>query len=109
MPSTLRDRVIAVCLAKPGAREDYPFGDDVAVFKLAGRMFALLRMDVTPEWLNLKCEPHLAVALREQYDAIKPGYHANKRHWNTVVLDGSVPENELLDMIDDSYRLVSAA
>lgn len=98
--------MIAACLAKPGSVEDYPFGEEVAVFKVAGRMFALLTLDAAPARLNLKCDPHLANALRDRYDAVTPGYHANKRHWNTIVLDGSVPEEELVELIDHSYALV---
>ncbi|TDD30359.1 MmcQ/YjbR family DNA-binding protein [Actinomadura sp. KC06] len=103
-----RDRVMAECLAKPGAVEDYPFGDDVAVFKVAGRMFALVPLGSSAESVSLKCDPDLAVNLRGRYAAITPGYHLNKRHWNTVTLDGSVPEEELLELIDHSYDLVVA-
>ncbi len=103
-----RDQVIAACTAKPGAAEDYPFGDDVAVFKVAGRMFALIPLGPAPGSVSLKCDPDLAVALRARYPAIAPGYHLNKRHWNTVQLDGSVPDAELLDLIDHSYDLVVA-
>jgi predicted DNA-binding protein (MmcQ/YjbR family) len=102
------DRVIAACAARPGSAEDYPFGDGVAVFKVAGRMFALVSLDEPPGTVSLKCDPALADGLRARYAAITPGYHLNKRHWNTVVLDGSVPEEELLDLIDHSYELVVA-
>jgi predicted DNA-binding protein (MmcQ/YjbR family) len=103
-----RDSVIATCSAKPGSVEDYAFGDAVAVFKVAGRMFALVPLDSVAETVSLKCEPELAGDLRARYPAITPGYHLNKRHWNTVALDGSVPDDELLDMIDHSYELVVA-
>jgi predicted DNA-binding protein (MmcQ/YjbR family) len=103
-----RDRVVAVCNAKPGAAEDYPFGDEVAVFKVAGRMFALVSLGPAPGSVSLKCDPDLAAALRTRYAAITPGYHLNKRHWNTVALDGSVPDEELLELIDHSYELVVA-
>ncbi|MGH8794698.1 MAG: MmcQ/YjbR family DNA-binding protein [Stackebrandtia sp.] len=103
-----RDRAIAACEAKPGSAEDYPFGDDVAVFKVAGRMFALVSLGSPPGSVGLKCDPDMADDLRARYAAIKPGYHLNKRHWNTVELDGSVPEDELLELIDDSYELVVA-
>jgi len=93
------------CLSLPGAAEDYPFGDEVTVFKVAGKMFALL-LDAEPPRLTLKCDPNLALALRERYPAVVPGYHSNKRHWNTVDLDGSVPERELFEMIEHSYELV---
>ncbi|MFI0372286.1 MmcQ/YjbR family DNA-binding protein [Actinomadura sp. 1N219] len=103
-----RDRVMAECLTKPGSVEDYPFGDEVAVFKVAGKMFALVPLGASPESISLKCDPDLAVDLRGRYDAITPGYHLNKRHWNSVTLDGTVPEEELLELIDHSYDLVVA-
>jgi len=102
-----RDRVFAACGAKPGSVEDYPFGDGVAVFKVAGRMFALVSSD-PPGSVSLKCDPGLADGLRARYAAITPGYHLNKRHWNTVELDGSVPDEELLEQVDHSYDLVVA-
>jgi len=103
-----RDRVIAACAAKPGAVEDYPFGDEVAVFKVAGRMFALVSLGPAPGSVSLKCDPDLAADLRRRYAGITPGYHLNKRHWNTVALDGSVPGEEVLELIDHSYDLVVA-
>jgi predicted DNA-binding protein (MmcQ/YjbR family) len=103
-----RDRVIAACGAKPGSMEDYPFGDEVAVFKVAGKMFALVALGSAPGSVSLKCDPELAAGLRSRYAAITPGYHLNKRHWNTVTLDGSVPDDELLELIDHSYELVVA-
>lgn len=99
---------MAACGAKPGAAEDYPFGDEVAVFKVADRMFALVSLGSPPGSVSLKCDPDLADGLRTRYPAITPGYHLNKRHWNTVELDGSVPGDELLDLIDHSYELVVA-
>jgi predicted DNA-binding protein (MmcQ/YjbR family) len=92
----------------PGAVEDYPFGDDVAVFKVAGRMFALVALGSPPGSVSPKCDPDLAAGLRARYRAITPGYHLNKRHWLTVALDGSLHEDELRDMIDHSYGLVVA-
>jgi predicted DNA-binding protein (MmcQ/YjbR family) len=103
-----RDRVIAACLGRPGAVEDYPFGDAVAVFKVAGKMFALVPLGDLPGNISLKCDPDRAAWLRRQYTAITAGYHLNKRHWNTIELDESVPEDELLDLIDHSYELVVA-
>ena len=103
-----RDRVIAECLAKPGSAEVYPFGDEVAVFKVAGRIFALVPLGSPPGSISLKCDPDLAAGLRTRYAAITPGYHLNKRHWNTVALDGSVPDEELLELVDHSYELVVA-
>jgi len=106
--SSQRNRVIAACGAKPGSAEDYPFGDEVAVFKVAGRMFALVSLGQPPGSVSLKCDPHLAAGLRARHAAVTPGYHLNKRHWNTVALDGSVPDGELLELIDHSYELVVA-
>jgi predicted DNA-binding protein (MmcQ/YjbR family) len=103
-----RDRVIAACATKPGSAEDYPFGDEVAVFKVAGQMFALVSLGPPPGSVSLKCDPGLAAGLRGRYAAITPGYHLNKRHWNTVTLDGSVPEEEVLELVDHSYDLVFA-
>jgi predicted DNA-binding protein (MmcQ/YjbR family) len=105
----MRDRVIAECLAKPGASEEYPFGDGVAVFKVSGRMFALVPLGESPGSVSLKCDPDLAVSLRERYAAITAGYHLNKRHWNTITLDGSLPDQLVRDLIEDSYDLVVSA
>jgi len=98
----------ASCLAFAGAREEFPFDDVNSVFKVAGKIFALSRLDGVPLRVSLKCDPDLAVRLRASYGAITAGYHLNKRHWNTVVIDGSVPEGMLRDMIEDSYDLVVA-
>jgi predicted DNA-binding protein (MmcQ/YjbR family) len=103
-----RDDVLNLCGSLPGAAEDYPFGDGVAVFKVGGRMFALVALEGDPGRVNLKCEPGLALEWRAQYAAVRPGYHQDKRHWNTVDLDGSVHDDELREMIDHSYRLVVA-
>jgi predicted DNA-binding protein (MmcQ/YjbR family) len=103
-----RGWVIAECSAKPASVEDYPFGDQVAVFKVAGRMFALVLLGPPPGIVSLKCDPDLAAELRARYTAITPGYHLNKRHWNTVTLDGSVPDDELQELVDHSYELVVA-
>ena len=100
--------VIAACSAKPGTRKDYPFGDQVAVFKVAGRIFALVALGETPGSISLKCDPELATSLRDRYTGVSPGYHLNKRHWNTLTLDGSVPDEEVLELIDHSYDLVVA-
>ena len=94
------------CLAKDGAGVDYPFGPQAAVFKVGGKMFALASPPKNPDRINLKCVPMLAVQLREQYPAVLPGYHMNKTHWNTVLLDGSLDDREVKKMIDLSYDLV---
>ena len=91
---------------KPCARQDMPFGADVLVFKVLNKMFALVAWQDDPLTVALKTDPVDAIILREQYSAVKPGYHLNKKHWNTVTLDGSIPAEELRRMIDDSYNLV---
>ncbi|MDO9576282.1 MAG: MmcQ/YjbR family DNA-binding protein [Candidatus Cloacimonadales bacterium] len=91
---------------KPGAYEDFPFDDVTMVIKVGNKMFALIGLDAEPLCINLKCDPMLAVELRQLYPAVIPGYHMNKTHWNTVILDGSIPEKIIKKMIDDSYDLV---
>lgn len=93
-------------LAKPEAIEDYPFGPDVMVPKIKGKMFATLSTENGIARINLKCDPDEAQALRDIFIAVIPGYHMNKKHWNTVVLDGSIPQGEIERMIDNSYLLV---
>jgi predicted DNA-binding protein (MmcQ/YjbR family) len=94
------------CLRKPGASEDTPFGEDVLVFKVGGKMFALAALDEIPATANLKCDPDLALELRDRYEQVRPGYHMNKKHWNTVEIDSGIPDAELRGMIDHSYGLV---
>jgi predicted DNA-binding protein (MmcQ/YjbR family) len=93
------------CLSLKGTTEDMPFGPDTLVFKVMGKMFALTGFDSGPR-VNLKCSPDLAIELRERYPCVLPGYHMNKKHWNTVVIDGTVPENLITEWIDHSYQLV---
>ena len=93
-------------LKKKGAYEDYPFGPEIMVFKVMAKMFALVSPEASPIWMNLKCDPDLARHLRGYYKAVLPGYHMNKRHWNTITLDGSIPDEEIFTMIDDSYDAV---
>lgn len=100
-----KQELIRYCLTRTGAFEDFPFGPEPSVMKVGGKMFALISEDGAAS-ISLKCDPFEADLLRAQYEAVKPGYHLNKRHWNTVTVDGSVPEQELLDMIDQSYGLV---
>ena len=102
----MRDEVLELCGEFHGAVEDYPFGDEVAVFKVGGKMFALVMLEGEPGRVNLKCDPDLAIELRARFPAVIPGYHTNKRHWNTVELDGSIDDDELREMIDHSYDLV---
>ena len=99
----------ARCLALPGAREEFPFGDEVSVFKVGGKMFAACRLAEEPLQLSVKCDPELAVQLRAGYPAIAPGYHLNKRHWTTITLDGSIPDQMVTDLLGDSYDLVVAS
>ncbi len=94
------------CLSKSGAMEDTPFGPEHLVFKVAGKMFALLALDETPSTANLKCDPDLALELRDRYEQVRPGYHMNKKHWNTVELGTGLPDGEIRKMIDHSYELV---
>jgi predicted DNA-binding protein (MmcQ/YjbR family) len=94
------------CLSFPGAAETFPFGPDNSVFKVGGKMFALSRLAGGPLRVSLKCDPALAEQLREMHEAVTPGYHLNKKHWNTVTLDGSLPERMVKDMVEDSYDLV---
>ncbi|KGJ89712.1 MmcQ/YjbR family DNA-binding protein [Colwellia psychrerythraea] len=101
-------------LAKPEAKLDYPFGDDIKVFKVKEKMFATLALgkmgkgdgDNQDWWMNLKCDPDEAVMLRDIFAAVIPGYHMNKRLWNTIILDGSIPQGEIERMIDNSFKLV---
>src|SRR5438270_12590380 len=90
------------CLTKAGATEGTPFGETVLVFKVAGKMFALMSLDEVPTTVNLKCDPDLALELRDGYKQVRPGYHMNKKHWNTVEIEGGIAETELRKIIDDS-------
>jgi predicted DNA-binding protein (MmcQ/YjbR family) len=99
-----------LCLGFPGAFEDFPFGPETSVFKVEGKLFALSALTAPVLRVSLKCEPELAEQLRASYpDAVAPGYHLNKRHWNTVTIDGSVPDAMVRDMVEDSYDLIVAA
>lgn len=95
-------------LSMPNARIDYPFGEGVAVYKVGDKMFALISEGKDPVQLSLKCDPNLAVILREKYDEVMPGYHLNKKHWNTLVLSGQMPWEEVQGLILHSYNLVTA-
>jgi predicted DNA-binding protein (MmcQ/YjbR family) len=95
------------CLSKPCTTEGTPFGPDVLVFKISGKMFALAALDEVPTTVNLKCDPDLALELRDRYEQVTPGYHMNKKHWNTVGIEGGIPDPELRKMIDHSYDLVA--
>ncbi|HUA43951.1 MAG TPA: MmcQ/YjbR family DNA-binding protein [Solirubrobacteraceae bacterium] len=101
-PAELRDH----CLSFPGAVETFPFGPNTSVFKVGGKMFALSQLGAPSLRVSLKCEPQLAEALRGAHSAVLPGYHLNKRHWNTVIIDGSLSDQMVRDLIEDSYDLV---
>jgi predicted DNA-binding protein (MmcQ/YjbR family) len=107
-PMDLPDAIVEF-LSKPGAEETTPFGPEVLVYKVGGKMFALTEPEEFPARINLKCDPDRAVMLRDEYESIIPGYHMNKRHWNTVILDGSVPDVLLSALIDHSYQLVASS
>jgi predicted DNA-binding protein (MmcQ/YjbR family) len=94
------------CISKKDVAESFPFGDDTLVFKAKGKIFMLANLDGDLS-INLKCDPELALELRERYPSVQPGYHMNKKHWNTIYLDGSVPDREVFSWIDHSYGLVS--
>ncbi|MBL0046403.1 MAG: MmcQ/YjbR family DNA-binding protein [Flavobacteriales bacterium] len=98
----------AYCATKSGVSWDTPFGPDVLVFRVAGKIFALTPIDAFVS-VNLKCDPEKAVDLRERYDGIKPGYHMNKQHWNTVDVTGTVPHRLILELVDHSYDLIRAS
>jgi predicted DNA-binding protein (MmcQ/YjbR family) len=95
----------AYCLKKPEVTEGFPFGEETLVFKVKGKIFVLANLDGDLS-LNLKCDPALALELRERYSSVIPGYHMNKKHWNTIYLNGTVPDKEVLSWIDHSYKLV---
>lgn len=95
------------CLSMPNAVREYPFGEGVAVYKVQDKMFALIAEGKTPVSLSLKCDPLLAATLRERYETVLPGYHLNKKHWNTLILTGQLGWNEVQDLIRLSYNLVT--
>ncbi len=98
----------AHCLAQPNVTEGTPFGEDTLVFKVGGKMFALASLEEVPPRVNLKCDPERALDLRDRYAEVLPGHHMNKKHWNTLILGGEVPDAELRELIDHSYTLVVA-
>jgi predicted DNA-binding protein (MmcQ/YjbR family) len=100
IPETIRE----FCLGMKGVTESFPFDEDTLVFKVMGRIFALVSLESRS--INLKCDPEKAIALREEYTAVTPGYHMNKKYWNTIQLDGTVPERLIREWITESYDLV---
>ena len=101
------DRLLDHSLSKPEVEETFPFGPDVLVLKVNGKIFLLIPLNSYPIQFNAKCDPERAILLREEYASIIPGYHMNKKHWNTIILDETIPSSLILDMIDHSYDLVS--
>ena len=95
------------CLSKPDAEETTPFGPDTLVYKVSGKIFLLTGLDEEQLSFNVKCDPDKAIELREQYECVQPGFHMNKKHWNTIIVDGSVSSKQLKEWINDSYDLVS--
>ena len=102
------EQIREYCLKKKGVTEEFPFDEETLVFKVAGKIFLLASLESIPLQINLKCEPEKAVELREEYESVQPGYHMNKKHWNTIIIDGTVPTRNLFEWIDDSYNLVVA-
>jgi predicted DNA-binding protein (MmcQ/YjbR family) len=96
----------ALCLSLPQVEETVPFGPEVLVYKVAGKMFALLIPDEVPVRMNLKCDPERALELRDRYESILPGYHMSKKHWNTLMLDGTLPSKLVRELIEHSFDLV---
>ncbi len=108
-PGRLRDGIRGQCQSLPASELTFPFGDDVEVYKVGGKMFALVSLDDETALVTLKCDPEGAVGLRRAYASIQPGYHMNKRHWITVTLDGGVPDALMSDLVTDSHALVAAS
>jgi predicted DNA-binding protein (MmcQ/YjbR family) len=100
------EAIRGLCLSFKGVEESFPFDDQTLVFKVGGKIFLLLALDAYPVQFNVKCEPEEAVKLREKYSAVLPGYHMNKRHWNTVVCENTLPKNLVFAWIEASYHLV---
>lgn len=101
------DKLHKVLNSKPGATLEYPFGEQPAVYKVDDKMFALIAEHKDPISISLKCDPGLSAVLREKYETVMPGYHLNKRNWNTIVLSGQLSDEEIIDLIDHSYQLVA--
>ena len=106
MPMLTLEDIRKHCSTLKGTKEDFPFDFSTLVFKVGEKMYALTSIDSEEVRVNLKCDPFLAVELRQKYPAVDPGYHMNKKHWNTVTIDGSISDDEILEMIDHSYNLV---
>jgi len=94
-------------IAKPDVTEGFPFGEQTLVFKVNEKIFLLMSLDADPLQFNAKCDPERAIELREQYECVQPGYHMNKKHWNTIIVDGTLTNKQVREMIDHSYSLVA--
>ena len=103
------DEIRKHCLRKAAVTEDFPFDEDTLVFRVAGKIFLLASLERIPLSINLKCDPEQAIELRERHASVLPGYHMNKKHWNTVVMDGELSATEVRRQIDHSYALVAAS
>ena len=101
------DDIITYCVSKAGVEEGFPFGEETLVFKVKGKIFLLVSLDCQPLQFNAKCDPERAIELREQYECIIPGYHMNKQHWNTIIIDNTLSKKQLKELIDHSYDLVA--
>lgn len=102
------EQIREYCLKKKGVTEEFPFDEETLVFKVAGKIFLLASLESIPLQINLKCDPEKAFELREEYESVQPGYHMNKKHWITILIDGTVPIKKLFEWIDNSYSLVLA-
>jgi predicted DNA-binding protein (MmcQ/YjbR family) len=100
------EQIREYCLKKKGVTEEFPFDEETLVFKVVGKIFLLASLESILSQINLKCDPEKAMELREEFESVRPGYHMNKKHWNTIILDGTVPAKKILEWIDDSYNLV---
>jgi len=100
------EEISEYCNSKKGVTEEFPFDEETLVFKVMGKMFALIPLERIPFQINLKCDPEQAIELREIYSSVQPGYHMNKQHWNTIMIDGRLKKNLVLEWIDHSYDLV---
>lgn len=100
------EQIREYCLKKESVTEEFPFDEETLVFKVAGKIFLLASLDSVPLQINLKCDPEKTIELREMFESVQPGYHMNKKHWNTIIIDGSIPSLHILEWINDSYNLV---
>ena len=102
------EQIREFCLKKKGVTEEFPFDEETLVFKVVGKIFLLASLEAIPLQINLKCDPEKAINLREEYESVQPGYHMNKKHWNTIIIEETIPNAKLFEWIDESYNLVVA-